>query len=132
MNGHDCLAAWIIPMPQEIVGSLRPDYFEASPLQRRNDHATPAGPAALSCVRGSDWYQLFDRRREISVGRRNRLAVLPHHFQAQLDRLARVRLRLFQGLAIGHDRWQFGAGDRKSAFRFWPEDAEVSNKHLPT
>ena len=24
MNGHDCLAAWIIPMPQEIVGSLAP------------------------------------------------------------------------------------------------------------
>jgi hypothetical protein len=32
MNGHDCLAAWIILMPQEIVGSLGPNYFEAGPL----------------------------------------------------------------------------------------------------
>ena len=32
MNGHDGLAGWIILMPQELVGSLGPNYFEAGSL----------------------------------------------------------------------------------------------------
>jgi hypothetical protein len=54
-----------------------------------------------------------DGRGEIPVGGRNGLAILPHHLQAQLDRLARIRLRFFQGFAIGNDRRQLGAGDRE-------------------
>jgi hypothetical protein len=47
---------------------------------------------------------------------RDGLAILPHHLQAQLDRLARIRLRFFQGFAIGNHRGQFEAGDREPTF----------------
>jgi hypothetical protein len=39
---------------------------------------------------------------------------------------------LFQGFAIGHYRWQLGAGDSEPPFRFGPEMAEISNEGLPT
>jgi hypothetical protein len=41
-------------------------------------------------------------------GGRSGLAILSHHLQAQLDRLARTRLRLFQGFAIGNHRGSLG------------------------
>ena len=81
-----------------------------------------------SCVRDGDRYQLVDRRGEIPIRRRDGLAILPHHLQAELDRFPRVRLRFFQGFAIGNDRGQLWAGDREAAFGFGPEVAEISNK----
>jgi hypothetical protein len=30
-------------------------------------------------------------------------------------------MRFLQSFAIGHDRWQLGAGDRESAFWFGPK-----------
>jgi hypothetical protein len=44
--------------------------------------------------------------------------------QAQLDRLARIRLRFFQGFAIGNHRGQLGAGDREPTFGLAPEAAD--------
>jgi hypothetical protein len=58
MNGHDRLAAGIIPMPQEIVRSLGSNDLEAGPRQR---HDGRAAQAALSCIGGGDCHQLLDR-----------------------------------------------------------------------
>jgi hypothetical protein len=90
----------------------------------------PGAPAALSCVRVSDRHQLVDRRGEIPVGGRNELAILPHHLQAQLDRLARIRLRFFQGFAIGNHRGELGAGDREPTFGLGPEASENKRQAL--
>lgn len=61
MNGDDRLAVWVIPMPEEIVGSLGPNYFEARPLERRNALRDRAGSAAFSLLRGNDRDELIDR-----------------------------------------------------------------------
>ena len=39
MNGHDCLAAGIIPLPQEMMRPLGSDHLKAGPLQGRDDVA---------------------------------------------------------------------------------------------
>ena len=52
--------------------------------------------------------------------------------KAQLDGLARIRLRFFQGFAISNHRGKLVAGDREPAFGLGPEAAEISDKRLLT
>jgi hypothetical protein len=75
MNGHDRLAAGIIPVPQETTRPLGSGHLKAGPLQCRNDDGGPRASAALSCVRVSDRHELVDRRGEIPIGGRNGLAI---------------------------------------------------------
>jgi hypothetical protein len=113
MNGHDRLAA----------GSSRCRRIQCEPLVLIT--SKPARSAAAMTMRP-------EGRGQIPVGGRNGLAILPHHLQAQLDRLAHIRLRFFQGFAIGNYRGQLGAGDREPTIGLGPEAAEISDKRLPT
>ena len=70
--------------------------------------------------------------RSVPVGRLNWLAILPYHLQAQFDRLPRVGLCLFQGIAIGHDRGELGLGHREPALRLGTEQQWYPVQHAVT
>ena len=107
------------------------------------DHSKPARSSAAMTTRpesaGSALMRPRQRRaparrsaRRDPCRGRNGLAVLAHHLQAQLDRLARIRLRFFQDFAIGNHRRQLEADDREPTLGLGPEASEISDKRLPT
>jgi hypothetical protein len=101
MNRHERLAAGIIPVPQETMRPLGSDHRKAGPFQCRDDDAARERRQryhASASATGTSW-SIGEAR---SRSGRNGLAILPHHLQTQLDRLARIRLRLFQGFAVGN------------------------------